>query len=339
MYELVSIILPVYNVQDYLNSCVTSLVNQTYSNIEIILVDDGSTDKSASMCDRWAAQDFRIRVIHKENCGAGMARNTGLDMATGKFVLFVDSDDFIDKDTVMKCVNEQRASQADVVMFGRCNFYDDGTANKLEMCRDKLFFSDESIRQDLLPGLFTYKIGVGISVWGKFFNIDLFRNTGIRFYSEREVLSEDACIILELFSHIKTVSIIPENLYFYRQNRESLSRKYKHGHQMRANKFLLLCSKLCESLKYPPTVFTCVCVRYHMYVFSGMKKIVSSDLPCKKKREELWNVFQDSVLRGTLVSNVLIKEKNSLRIFWKLMQLHMYTVCYCMLRFKVRYMS
>lgn len=339
MNELVSIILPVYNVQEYLNNCVISLVNQTYSNLEIILVDDGSTDESASICDKWASKDPRIRVVHKENNGAGMARNTGLDLAKGKFVLFVDSDDLVDQDTVKKCINEHRSSQADVVMFGRCNLYDDGTVNKLEICTDKLFFSDESIWRDLLPGLFTYKRGMGISVWGKFFNIDLFRNTGIRFCSEKEVLSEDACIMLELFSHVKTVSIIPENLYYYRQNMESLSRKYKAGHQLRANKFLLFCSQLCESLKYPPDVFTCVCVRYHMYVFSGMKKIISSDFPHKKKREALWNVFQDPVLQGTLVSNVLVREKIALRIFWKFIRLRLYTVCYCMLRFKMRYMS
>ena len=89
----VSIIIPVYNVAPYLDRCVQSACNQTYRNIEIILVDDGSTDESGEMCDRWAEKDSRVRVVHKKNGGLSDARNTGLDIAHGKYILFLDSDD------------------------------------------------------------------------------------------------------------------------------------------------------------------------------------------------------------------------------------------------------
>ena len=91
--ELVSVVVPVYNVENYLNRCLDSIVSQTYKNIEVILVDDGSTDMSSSMCDEWRYRDNRIKVVHKKNAGLGEARNSGIENATGKYICFVDSDD------------------------------------------------------------------------------------------------------------------------------------------------------------------------------------------------------------------------------------------------------
>jgi glycosyltransferase involved in cell wall biosynthesis len=95
MNDLVSIIVPVYNTAYYLPKCIKSMLNQTYHNIEIILVDDGSTDKSATICDKYAKRDKRIRVIHKKNGGVSSARNTGIENATGRYIMFVDSDDWL----------------------------------------------------------------------------------------------------------------------------------------------------------------------------------------------------------------------------------------------------
>ena len=95
--ELISIIVPVYKVEKYIDRCVESIINQTYKNIEIILVDDGSPDNCPKICDEWAKKDKRIRVIHKENRGVSSARNVGIDVAKGKYIGFVDSDDYIEK--------------------------------------------------------------------------------------------------------------------------------------------------------------------------------------------------------------------------------------------------
>ena len=94
----ISVIVPVYNVEKYLDNCINSIVNQTYDNLEILLVDDGSKDNSGSLCDEWALRDNRIKVIHKQNGGASSARNAGLDAATGEYIGFVDADDYIDID-------------------------------------------------------------------------------------------------------------------------------------------------------------------------------------------------------------------------------------------------
>lgn len=98
MSDLISIIVPVYNVEKYLDRCIQSIVEQTYRNLEIILVDDGSTDGSEKICDSWAVKDNRIRVIHQNNMGGGAARNAALDVAKGDFIAFVDSDDYISAD-------------------------------------------------------------------------------------------------------------------------------------------------------------------------------------------------------------------------------------------------
>ena len=105
MSDLISIIVPVYNVEKYLDRCIQSIVEQTYRNLEIILVDDGSTDGSEKICDSWAVKDNRIRVIRQNNMGGGAARNAALDVAKGDFIAFVDSDDYIEPNAITTMVN------------------------------------------------------------------------------------------------------------------------------------------------------------------------------------------------------------------------------------------
>ena len=126
---VVTIALPVYNVEKYLDRCITSLVGQTYKNLEIILVDDCSPDSSARICDEWASRDERIKVIHKKtNEGQGIARNNALDIATGEYICFFDSDDYIDKDTAIhSLVDAAKREQAEIVVFGLKNIASDGT--------------------------------------------------------------------------------------------------------------------------------------------------------------------------------------------------------------------
>lgn len=123
---MVSVIIPVYNVAAYLEECVQSVLNQTYTNLEIILVDDGSTDDSGAMCDRFAATDPRVRVIHRENGGLSAARNTGLTNANGQFLYFLDSDDWIDPDTVEQLRTQLLETDSDFVIFNAVCFEDGG---------------------------------------------------------------------------------------------------------------------------------------------------------------------------------------------------------------------
>jgi glycosyltransferase involved in cell wall biosynthesis len=127
MDHKVSIIVPVYGVEKYIGACIESLIAQTYRNLEILLVDDGGKDKSGEICDRYAAQDDRIRVIHKPNGGAASARNAGLDAATGDFVCFVDGDDAVRPDYVKQLLTYVTDRNADIAVCGFCNWCRSGT--------------------------------------------------------------------------------------------------------------------------------------------------------------------------------------------------------------------
>ena len=127
----VSVIVPVYNAQSYLEECIESIIGQTYEKIELILIDDGSKDHSPAICDQYAEKDDRIKVYHTKNAGAAHARNIGLSKATGDYIIFVDSDDFIAKETIEKCVAKLRESQAGLLIFNLCEMTDGKNREKI----------------------------------------------------------------------------------------------------------------------------------------------------------------------------------------------------------------
>lgn len=127
---LISVIIPVYNVEKYLHECIDSVINQTYKNLEIILVDDGSTDSSGEICDEYIEKDDRITVIHKKNEGPSKTRNTGLENANGKYIYFLDSDDYIAEDAIESLTSAAESNGADLVFFDAYSFADDGSEVK-----------------------------------------------------------------------------------------------------------------------------------------------------------------------------------------------------------------
>ena len=123
---MISIIIPVYNTEKYVNKCIESLLGQTYQNFEIIIIDDGSSDSSPALCDAFAAEYPKIRVIHQKNKGLSAARNRGLELAQGEYVFFLDSDDYLNENALQNLVNVQQKYQADLVIGGYCRVYDSG---------------------------------------------------------------------------------------------------------------------------------------------------------------------------------------------------------------------
>ncbi|MDA3769093.1 glycosyltransferase family 2 protein [Streptococcus thermophilus] len=139
--EKISVIVPVYNVESYLERCINSLLNQTYSNLEIILIDDGSTDRSGQICDQYKNRDEFV-VIHKENAGLGMARNTGLDVATGKYIIFVDSDDYIDNNMIQSLYEEIQKTSSDTCIGGFKRVYaNHSDVFKTELPKKRIYWS------------------------------------------------------------------------------------------------------------------------------------------------------------------------------------------------------
>lgn len=166
MKPLISIIVPIYKVEKYLDKCVESLVNQTYTNLEIILVDDGSPDCCPEMCDKWAEKDSRIKVIHKPNGGLSDARNAGMKVANGEFVLFVDSDDWIERNMIEVLYNEIVHSDSDIVACGIRMVWDDGSPDKIltEACGKRVFNSKEEAMTSLMQEMCILQ-----TVWNKLY--------------------------------------------------------------------------------------------------------------------------------------------------------------------------
>ena len=132
--ELISVIVPIYNVEQYLEKCIESIISQTYKNLQIILIDDGSNDKSGKICNKYAEKDKRVVVIHKENAGVSEARNTGLDNAKGEWITFVDADDWIEEEYCQRLYNLVIETNSDVALCGYNRVV--GTKKENKLCRN-----------------------------------------------------------------------------------------------------------------------------------------------------------------------------------------------------------
>lgn len=213
---MISVIVPVYNVEKYLQRCIDSIINQTYKDIEIILVDDGSTDKSGEICDDYAKSDARIKVIHKSNRGVSSARNEGLYTAKGKYIMFCDSDDYVDKNwckILFDTINNNPYS------FITSNYQNVG--NNLQVqCEDKYINFETNYYQ-------LFKDGVSPFVWNKIFDVNILKQYEILFNEELEH-GEDIVFTLEYLKHCEKCIFIKEVLYSYVYNEQSLARKYTY---------------------------------------------------------------------------------------------------------------
>lgn len=228
--DLITVVIPVYKTQRFLNRCVSSVVKQTHRNLQILLVDDGSPDSCPQICDHWAELDSRITVIHKENAGVGMARNTGIQYAEGAFICFLDSDDYLAPQTLELAWETAKRERADAVVFGFVNV--DAWENEISRRvpeTDQSVYRGAEIWEHFLPQFLegNRKTGLFPGVCWSLFSMEAVQRGNWRFPSEREVLCEDICALLELYRHVDTVAVLPMALYHYRKNDASLSHSYR----------------------------------------------------------------------------------------------------------------
>lgn len=335
--KLVSFVIPVYNVEKYLDRCIGSIVNQTYKNIEIILVDDGSPDNSPAICDKWANQDDRIKVIHKKNAGAGMARNTGLDNAKGDYIFFIDGDDYVCTQIAEKCLINAEIHNSDVVIFSRYDSFEDGKQIKKSIRTEKLFFNHNDIRDELIPAMLNYKLGIGMSIWSKMYKTETIKKLNKRFVSEREFFSEDVYFGIDFFSDIEIVTILNENLYYYSVRGNSLSRGFNpNRHQKQNDYFYIKTIELAIKKNLSKKVLESIAVRYHMYSIANMKQIIVADIG-KRKKKSFRSFCENDVLLSTLTDNILCYEDYNSQIFWKLFRKKQFWICYLLLYYKANF--
>ncbi len=333
---LASVVVPIYNVENYLNRCIESIVNQTYKNLEIILIDDGSTDSSPAICDEWCEKDKRITAIHKENQGAGMARNSGIEKATGEYIFFFDSDDYIDLETVEKCIAEAIINKSDIVVFGRKEVLENGNKKTVEFFPNKRIYYGDEISNNLLPEMFSHKCGFGLSCCSKMFRLSAINENNIRFKSERELLSEDSYFLLELLPKIKTLSIIPQYFYYYCERFSSFSHTYTKDKQKNNDVFLSECIKYVKENNLNKKIIPHIMARYHIYSISVMKEIATSNLKADEKKEKLLSIFNSGSFRSTLKLSAIKNSNIKIRIFLISIKLRFYFLTLKILSQKVK---
>ena len=214
MQELISVIVPIYRVENYLRECVDSILSQTYTNLEIILVDDGSPDACGSICDEYALKDSRIKVIHKVNGGLSDARNAGLDIASGDYYYFVDSDDKLPAHSLQTMMDILHEHNSDMVIAGFERFHDE---------TGEVFFSTES--EGVTTHVYTQEEAVrdfyrdGCQAWAVLYKRHVHEH--IRF--PKGEINEDEAIVFQILENCSRVVVTSRVVYSYRNREESIT--------------------------------------------------------------------------------------------------------------------
>ena len=215
---LISVIVPIYKVEKYLPECVESILAQSYKNLEIILVDDDSPDGCPALCDDYAKKDKRIKVIHKKNGGLSDARNAGIDAATGEYICFVDSDDYVAKDYVKKLYEALYGNDADMSVCGYKYVLENGVKEKGEAPKAGLLTED-----NYWPKVYDGMYITFVVAWNKLYGKNIFKK--IRY--KKGMINEDEIILHKILSQCRKIAVIEDPLYFYRKREDSIMGKEK----------------------------------------------------------------------------------------------------------------
>lgn len=320
---LLSVIIPCYKVEKYIDRCLNSVVNQTYKNLEIILIDDGSPDNTGTKCDEWSKIDSRIRVIHKNNEGLGFARNSGLKIAQGEYFAFVDSDDFIALDMYEILINKSISTNSDIVYCGMIKENSDGNSINISDFNEERIFEKETLSA-LSQGFFkpiteAPKMLI-MSVWHSVYKRSVIKH---EFYSEREVGSEDVHFQISAVLNAERIAFIPNPLYIYCYNGESLSRtfladKFKRYKRL-ANIINNTYSKKKLNYKFD----------YYVFVIAFLtisQAIANIEFSTKEKRNYIKNIVCDNFWADAEIKSVKLDLKK--KVFWSLISRNKYICIY-----------
>lgn len=231
MSLFLSIIIPVYNVEKYLHRCLKSVLNQNIScSYEVILIDDGSTDSSSNICDEYSKKNENIIVIHKENEGLGHARNSGIRIASGKFCMFIDSDDYLLEGSVNHLIKSLKENNADTVIAGFTRENKFKKQKKIKNVLSGKAFTEKEILTEVLERMLgplpNGRDYIEMSVWKCIFSMDIIKKNDILFPSEKDFISEDIPFDFEYYSKCKKVCISDDCGYVYCENDNSLTQRY-----------------------------------------------------------------------------------------------------------------
>lgn len=226
---LFSVIVPIFNIQEYLEQCINSLLSQTFENFEILLIDDGSTDNCANICDKYALIDKRIKVIHKKNEGLAFARKTGIENSIGEYIIYVDGDDWVDFKLLEKLNEIIKKSQPDIINFNAFKSINDKNI-VLKTSNFTGEFDKKKIDEIIVPRMLYdserkfFTFGILPAVWCKAFKVEILRKNFCK--DKRITFGEDAACTYNCIIDAKKIFFIDDCLYYYRQNRQSMTKAY-----------------------------------------------------------------------------------------------------------------
>lgn len=300
--DLISVIVPIYNVEKYLRQCLDSLLAQTYQNIEVIMVDDGSPDNCGAICDEYSEKYSNFIAVHKENAGLGMARNTGLENAHGQYVIFVDSDDYISDSLIEELYKKLKLYQVDVCISGfKCTVKGHRNVQYESEC-----YLGERAKTELLPRMLgslpDKKDSIEMSVCGVIYNMEPIRKYKVRFPSERELISEDLIFNIDYMQHANGSYLSSIVGYFYHINTSSLTRSYRPDRFEKVKFFYLEVARRLAEFHYDSITMQ----RNKRMFFVNVKGCISqecnpqNDFGLKQRLSNIRLICKDYVLREVI---------------------------------------
>ncbi len=316
MIPKVSVIIPVYNVEKYLNRCILSVQNQSIHDIEIILIDDGSPGRCPEMCDDYKKKDSRVKVVHQKNMGAGLARNTGIEIATGEYYAFLDSDDFFELDMLGQMYHKAKERNLDAVSCGICNLWE-GSIKHFQVSYPEyteVTTNDGCINEGLKAMLGICKpLNKNLeqiqrpAIWRFIFRSEIIHKRQIRFLSERDVVSEDLAMNVQFMTYAHRVGYMPDIFVYHCYNGESLTalrnKILPYNRVTRQFHFFWL---LAKDNDFTEKAFDIISDYYIRNVFSLIRANLMSDISFKDKMNIVKEVSNDNY------SWILIKSTNAL---------------------------
>lgn len=292
----VSIILSIYNVEKYIDECMSSLLSQTLSEYEIIMVDDGSPDKCPQICDEYQKKDSRIIVIHKDNEGLGMARNSGLKLASGEYVCFLDPDDFFDKDMLLDMYSTAVKNQLDAVYcsFRRVDIEGNLIKEALEVdTYTEIIGKENNIKHclSMIGSVGKREKIFSMSACKVLFNRQFLIDNNLCFESERQFISEDMIFDIDFYLRSTRVGVIPKAYYNYRANPLSLSNKNKTNHSY--NRFKIQYQEILRRLKAGGINDIHSLSVAHRYLIGSVNSVVYNAIVMKCSTNEVNQVINE----------------------------------------------
>ncbi len=304
----ISIIMPVYNAEKYLDRSVKSIITQTLENIEIILIDDKSTDESPKICDKYAKKDGRIKVIHKkQNEGPGYARNSGIKQAMGEYIGFVDSDDYISKDYYEKLYNRAKKYMVDI---SYANVRKDINGKILTKVGNNIPYKDKIVdTSKVVSAIFNSnsKKRLGMSVWRAIYKREIINKNNILFKSEKECISEDIIFNLDFLRYSTKATFVEDTYYYYCNNEESSTTRFTTRYRKdKFEKYKQLYKDLVKKAK-EMNMYEEI-EKGITYTFISTIRVAIKQEICNKKEKAIKNIKK--ICEDSLVQEVIHKKYN-----------------------------